>query len=487
VSWSDGNTNNPRTDANVTADITVTASFAINTYTLTYSAGNNGTISGDSPQTVDYGSNGTAVTAIPDEGYHFVQWNDGSTDNPRTDDNVTADITVTASFAINTYTLTYSAGNNGTISGSSPQTVNYGANGTAVTAIPDEGYHFVQWNDGSTDNPRTDDNVTADITITASFAINTYTLTYSAGNNGTISGNPQTVDYGSNGTAVTAIPNQGYHFVSWSDGNTDNPRTDVDVTADITATASFAINTYTLTYSAGNNGTISGSSPQTVDYGSNGTEVTAIPNQGYHFVRWSDGNTNNPRIDANVTADITVMASFSAIDTLSIDSNSITVTPESLSGARDGTIDAIASGGSEPYQYLITNATGDTIQGWSTDGNFNGLSAGNYVVHVQDANGDVATISVTVDLTTGVEDLEVVIGKLTVYPNPTSGEVNIEFKSENKDFELLVIYVTGKIILQRSYSTSEHITFDMSGQSKGIYIVQLRTNNRQINKKLIVN
>ena len=37
---------------------------------------------------------------------------------------------MTASFAINTYTLTYTAGTGGTISGTTPQTVNYGASGT---------------------------------------------------------------------------------------------------------------------------------------------------------------------------------------------------------------------------------------------------------------------------------------------------------------------------------------------------------------------
>ena len=45
-----------------------------------------------------------------------------------------ADITVTANFAINTYVLTYTAGPHGTISGTSPQTVNYGDNGSPVTA-----------------------------------------------------------------------------------------------------------------------------------------------------------------------------------------------------------------------------------------------------------------------------------------------------------------------------------------------------------------
>ena len=37
---------------NVTADITVTANFAINVYTLTYTAGPNGSITGTSPQMV---------------------------------------------------------------------------------------------------------------------------------------------------------------------------------------------------------------------------------------------------------------------------------------------------------------------------------------------------------------------------------------------------------------------------------------------------
>ena len=67
------------------------------------------------------------MTAVPNTGYHFVSWSDGVLTATRTDTNVTADMTVTANFAINTYTLTYTAGANGTITGTSPQTVNHGA------------------------------------------------------------------------------------------------------------------------------------------------------------------------------------------------------------------------------------------------------------------------------------------------------------------------------------------------------------------------
>src|SRR5262249_52700379 len=151
-------------------------------------AGPNGSITGASPQTVNCGSSGTAVTAVPNACYHFVNWSDGSTQNPRTDTNVMADVNVTANFAINTYTLTYTAGPNGIVTGASPQTVNCGSDGTSVTAVPNACYHFVNWSDGSTANPRTDTNVQMDINVTANFAVNTYTLTYTAGPHGSISG-----------------------------------------------------------------------------------------------------------------------------------------------------------------------------------------------------------------------------------------------------------------------------------------------------------
>ncbi len=99
------------------------SSGSVMTYTLTYTAGANGTITGTSPQTVVSGGSGTAVTAVANSGYHFVNWSDGVTTASRTDTNVTADKSVTANFAVNTYTLTYTAGANGTITGTSPQTV----------------------------------------------------------------------------------------------------------------------------------------------------------------------------------------------------------------------------------------------------------------------------------------------------------------------------------------------------------------------------
>jgi phosphodiesterase/alkaline phosphatase D-like protein len=160
------------------ANYSVTANFAIDMFTLNYAAGSGGSLTGDTSQEVSYGSDGTPVTAVPDTGYHFVDWSDSSTDNPRTDVNVTANVDVTANFAIDMFTLNYAAGSDGSLTGDTSQVVSYGSDGTPVTAVPDTGYHFVDWSDSLTDNPRTDVNITANISVTANFEPNIVSINY---------------------------------------------------------------------------------------------------------------------------------------------------------------------------------------------------------------------------------------------------------------------------------------------------------------------
>ena len=76
------------------------------------------------------------------------------------------------------YTLTYVAGTNGSITGSSTQIIASGSDGSSVTAVADSGYHFVDWDDASTANPRTDTSVSADHTFTANFAVDSVPTTY---------------------------------------------------------------------------------------------------------------------------------------------------------------------------------------------------------------------------------------------------------------------------------------------------------------------
>ncbi|MEI7436467.1 MAG: IPT/TIG domain-containing protein, partial [bacterium] len=70
----------------------------------------------------------------------------------------------------NSYILTYQPRTGGSISGTATQTVNTGQNGLPVEAVgSDTGVVFHAWSDGRADNPRTDSNVLANITVQAMF------------------------------------------------------------------------------------------------------------------------------------------------------------------------------------------------------------------------------------------------------------------------------------------------------------------------------
>lgn len=70
------------------------------TFTVHYLAGSGGSLIGVTTQLVTENSDGTSVEVIPDVGYRFVQWSDGSTMNPRTDTGVSGNLTVTAEFEL---------------------------------------------------------------------------------------------------------------------------------------------------------------------------------------------------------------------------------------------------------------------------------------------------------------------------------------------------------------------------------------------------
>ncbi len=264
-----------------------------------------GVLSNDSVKNVSF-EEGTGIPNIPNDIDTIIL-----TSEQGISDTITINKMGQISFYNNTYNLIYGAGDGGTVTGNLSQMVMYNGSGTTVTAVPDAGHYFTSWSDGSTQNPRTDTNVIGNISVVANFTIEQHTLNYLAGPHGSITGtNSQTVNYGGSGSAVTAVPNSGFSFINWSDGSTQNPRTDTNVQSNINVTANFD-RQYNLTYIAGSYGSITGTTSQTVLVGNNGTAVTAVPNSGYAFVNWSDGSTQNPRIDTNVQNNISVTANFS--------------------------------------------------------------------------------------------------------------------------------------------------------------------------------
>lgn len=180
-----------------------------------------------------------------------------------------------------------------------------------IYAAANDGYQFIQWNDSNTDNPRII-TMTGDLTYIAHFdtviPVVTHTVIVSANNlEGTALGGG--VFESGTQVSIAAVPNAGYHFSQWADGNTSNPR-NILVSADGTYIALFAadIAKHSLTVMSTNNtwGTAYGQG----NY-EESTEVAifAVANDGYHFTQWHDGNTDNPRI-ITITADAMYFANF---------------------------------------------------------------------------------------------------------------------------------------------------------------------------------
>ncbi len=127
-------------------------------------------------------------------------------------------------------------------------------------------------------------------------------------------------------------------------------------------TLTVAPTTFTLTYNAGANGAISGTTPQTVNYGASGSAVTAVPNSGYVFTNWSDGMASNPRMDSNVTSNISVTANFVALAppavtnvNMAADRTSFTLAGSGMAG--QSYVLLTTTNLSSPWMPLLTNTT----------------------------------------------------------------------------------------------------------------------------------
>jgi hypothetical protein len=160
-----------------------------------------------------------------------------------------------------------------------------------IQAIANYGYHFTGWSNGSIANPDTL-MIDRDSILTAGFAKNSYTVEV-------LSSDPTIGSVSGSGTfeyldtiilAATAV--NPYHFVRWSDGNTQNPRQFV-VTGNAVKTAIFGIDTFSVTLQVDSvtHGTCTGFG--NYPYGS-AASVVAVPYSGYQFSHWSDGSTFNP-------------------------------------------------------------------------------------------------------------------------------------------------------------------------------------------------
>ena len=277
-------------------------------HTITVTTAGGGTASASSTSATA----GTEITltATPNTGYHFKEWQVESlaglviTNNKFTmpDSNVAikAIFEEDSPFAPTKHTVTVKTDGNG-IAFASPLLAVAGTEIT-LTAMPKEGYHFKEWQAISggvaIENnkffmPDTNVEVKAFFEEGAPPAPTKYTVTVTTEGGGTASASPAKAAAGTEIT-LTATPNTGYHFKEWQVESlaglviTNNkftmPDSNVAIKAIFEEDSPFAPTKHTVTVKTDGNG-IAFASPLLAVAGTEIT-LTAMPKKGYHFKEW---------------------------------------------------------------------------------------------------------------------------------------------------------------------------------------------------------
>ena len=230
----------------------------------------------------EYKENASAtLTATPIEGYHFVKWSDETTVNPYTF-TVTAEVSLTATFAPNQYTITFDS------KGGTPVAdvkADYKAAITAPAAPTREGYTFAGWEPTFPETMPLNGAV-----LTAKWTAITYTLTYDLAGGTLATANPASYTIESNAITLTNPTREGYTFAGWTGTGLDAATTTVTIaqgsTGNRSYTATWTPITYTLTYDLAG-GAVATANPTEYNIESAAITLANPTREGYNFAGWT--------------------------------------------------------------------------------------------------------------------------------------------------------------------------------------------------------
>ena len=261
----------------VTADLTLTAKWQINRYTITFDTAGGSEVPSI---TQDYGTAITPPAAPTRTGYTFAGW-----DKTIPATMPAENMTITARWQVNQYTITFKPENGG------QDIVIKQDYGTAITppAAPTRtGYTFAGW-----DKTIPTTMPAGDMTITAQWQLNRYTITFDTAGGSEVPSITQ--DYGTAITPPAAPTRTGYTFAGW-----DKTIPTTMPAGDMTITAQWQLNRYTITFD-----TAGGSEVPSItqDYGTAITPPAAPTRTGYTFAGWDKTIPSTmPAGDMTITA-----------------------------------------------------------------------------------------------------------------------------------------------------------------------------------------
>ena len=171
------------------------------------------------------------------EGHTFSGWSEAPETMPA------EDITITGSFSVNSYTITYIV--DGEVYATEELT--YGSEIVLIDEPTKEGYTFSGWSEAPETMPA------EDITITGSFSVNSYTITYIV--DGEVYATEE-LTYGSEIVLIDEPTKEGYTFSGWSEAPETMPAEDIEITGSFIPTENVSEVEFDTNIQTTNNGII---------------------------------------------------------------------------------------------------------------------------------------------------------------------------------------------------------------------------------------
>ncbi|MBK8848308.1 MAG: T9SS type A sorting domain-containing protein [Bacteroidetes bacterium] len=197
---------------------------------------------------------------------------------------------------------------------------------------------------------------------------------------------------------------------------------------------------------------------------------------------WSNGKTSKNNLNATAGIyTITVTSTGGCSNTKS----SLVTEPAAIAISFDTTsttAKAVPVGGVSPYAYLWSNG--------KTNAKILNLTVGTYTVTVTDASGCTKVASVTVNGPRFGEMDLIAIADLSVYPNPASEFLNIEFDALGINLAEISVYnEVGQMCISKSISTQHgttQIRFETTSLASGIYELRIEFAGTVERRKIVV-
>ncbi len=345
----------------ITSDITLTAKWKepapeVNKYTVTFDL-DGGEFENPEMQAQLIAEGGKAVKPADParEHYTFVKWVDADGAEYNFETPVTADITLTAQWTLTNpdevvYRVTFV---NGEEEIESEDVIENGKISAAViaklNALNKTGHTLLGWFNG--EEQLTEDTViTADVTFTAKWQINEYTVTFDVAG-GTPEAEPVKAKYGSTLTLPAVPAKEGYIFDGWYNGSVKLTE-DTLVTEDVTYTAKWISDSlvfWNVTFESEGEIEVE---PLRVEDGTTIENIPAVTRDGYAFDGWYDGEDKLTE-DTVITADTTYTAVWTKLHKVTFSKGEYEITVPAVQTVRDGAyMNAPAAPSLDGYEFL---------------------------------------------------------------------------------------------------------------------------------------